>query len=112
MDLGGGIDPLHGEGQFVGAGDGLDDDVFALHTRREEGLFTAGDKSVNYGGVPAGVDDGDAEGGAIVFLGGPRPFEGCHGGVFGGSEGGCSLDYRKSLTLQSWAINVGVSSDR
>ena len=46
------------EGQFVGARDGFDDDVFALDARGEECFLAAEYEGFDYGGVPAGVDDG------------------------------------------------------
>ena len=55
---------LHGVGEFVGAGDGLDDYVLVFDAGGVEGLFGAGEEGVDDFGVPAGVDYADAEGGA------------------------------------------------
>ena len=64
MGLAGDVHPLHGEGEFVGPRDGLDDDVFFLDT----GFGEFGEGALEQGGddsrVPASVDDADSEGGA------------------------------------------------
>lgn len=55
---------LAGVGEFVGAGDGLDDDVFVLDAGGFEGFFCAVEESADDLRVPAGVQDADSEGGA------------------------------------------------
>ena len=64
FDLGCGVDALDSEGELIAAGDRLGDDILLSDARGEEGFAGAGDERVDYGGVPAGVNDGDAEGGA------------------------------------------------
>ena len=64
MLLRGDVHALDGVGEFVGAGDGLDDDVLVF----DAGFFKFGHAAVDEGGddlfVPARVDDADAECGA------------------------------------------------
>jgi hypothetical protein len=55
---------LHREGQLPAAGDVLHDDVLVAHARRLEALARAGDEGVDGRGVPARVDDADAQVGA------------------------------------------------
>lgn len=63
-----------GEGEFVGAWDGLDDDVLFFDARGAEGADCAVHERADDAGVPAGVDYADAEGGACgkkeVLVGG------------------------------------------
>lgn len=49
------VHALHGEGKFVGAGDGLDDDVFVFDAVGFEGVDAAGEEGGDDGRVPAGV---------------------------------------------------------
>jgi hypothetical protein len=50
------------EGEFVGSGDGLDDDIFVFDAGGFEGLDCAIKEGGYDFGVPSGVDDADAEG--------------------------------------------------
>lgn len=80
-------EPLGGNGKLPGARAGLHDNVGLLDAALEELGLCAGDEGVDDGGVPAGVDDADAEAGAVVLLGG-RALEGrhCCGEVEGGKK--------------------------
>lgn len=60
---------FYGVGELVAAGYALDDDVFVFDTGGCEGFLCAGEEGVDDGGVPAGVDDADAEAGAWVGWG-------------------------------------------
>ena len=53
---------LRGVGKFVGAGDGLDDDVFVFHAGCFERFEGALEEGVDDFCVPAGVEDADSEG--------------------------------------------------
>lgn len=55
---------MRGEREFVGSGDGLDDDVFVFDAGGFEGFDRAVDQGGDEAGVPAGVDYADAESGA------------------------------------------------
>jgi len=56
---------LSGKGEFVAAGDGLEDDVGAGNAGGGYGGDGAGEEGLHDGGVPAGVEDADAEGGCL-----------------------------------------------
>ena len=60
--------PLSGNGQFPRAWAGLDDNVGLLYAAGQELCLCAGHKRLDDGCVPAGVDDGNAQGGAVVLL--------------------------------------------
>lgn len=64
LHLRGGVELLDGVGEFVGARDALNDDVLVLDAGLGEGLLRAVEECVDHGGVPAGVDDANAEAGA------------------------------------------------
>lgn len=55
---------LDGEGELVAAGYRLRDYVLLFDAGGKEGFAGAGDEGGDYGRVPAGMDDGDAKGGA------------------------------------------------
>lgn len=69
MRRGGGL-PLDGDGELPRAWARLDDNVGLLDTAGQQLLLGAGDEGLDDGLVPAGVDDGDAQGRALVVLGG------------------------------------------
>lgn len=60
---------LNGKWQLVAAGNVLNDNVMLLDPRCEEGFAGAIDEGGNDGGVPSGVDDGDAEIRALIGRG-------------------------------------------
>jgi hypothetical protein len=60
--------PLDGNGKLPCARARLDDNVGLLYTRFQKLGLCAGDEGLDDGGVPAGVDDADAQVGAIVVL--------------------------------------------
>lgn len=60
--------PLDSNGELPGAGARLNNNVGLLDTAGEELLLCTGDEGLDDGRVPAGVDDGDAQVGAIVVL--------------------------------------------
>lgn len=60
--------PLNSEGELPGSRDGLDDDVGLLDAAAEELLHGTLDEGLDDGRVPAGVDDADAQGAAVVLL--------------------------------------------
>lgn len=55
-----------GVGEFVGAGHGLDYDVFLFYSGGVEGFEGAVEEGGDDLVVPAGVDDSDAQGAAVV----------------------------------------------
>lgn len=61
--------PLDGHGELPGAGDRLDDNVGLGDAARKQRLLGALQERVDDGSVPAGVDDANAEAGAVVLLG-------------------------------------------
>ena len=58
---------MRGEGEFVGPGDGLDDDVFVFYAVLFEGGYCAVEEGGDYGCVPAGVDYAYSQSGAWRF---------------------------------------------
>ncbi len=62
--------PLRGNGKLPGPGTRLHDNVGLLDAALEKLGLGAGDERLDDGGVPAGVDDADAQAGAVVLLGG------------------------------------------
>lgn len=66
LDLRGGDDFLACEGEFVGAGNGADDDVLVSDAGGEEGRSSGRDEGLDDGGIPSGVDYGYAEGGTCA----------------------------------------------
>lgn len=76
MDLGGGVEFGTRNWQFPTPGHGLHDNVSFLDAAGQERLFRSGEERLDYGGVPARVDDSDAEAAAVVFLGFAGSFEG------------------------------------
>lgn len=75
LNLGRGVDFLHGIWQLVAARNVLNDNVMLLDPRCEEGSAGPVDEGGNDGSVPSGVDDGDAEIRAIMRLSFPWTFE-------------------------------------
>lgn len=69
MRRGGGL-PLDGDGELPRAWAGLDDNVGLLDAAGQQLLLGTGDEGLDDGLVPAGVDDGNAQAGALVVLGG------------------------------------------
>lgn len=61
LDLTRGDDLLTSEWKFVGAGDGLSDNILRGDASGEEGSAGGGEEGGDDGGVPAGVDDCYAE---------------------------------------------------
>lgn len=62
--------PLSGEGKFPRSRAGLHSNVGFLYAAGEKLLSGAGHEGRNHGFVPAGMNDADAEAGAIMLLGG------------------------------------------
>lgn len=62
--------PLHSEGELPGSRDRLNDDVGLLDTAAEQLLLGALNEGLDDGRVPAGVDNTNAQGAAVVLLGG------------------------------------------
>lgn len=79
--------PLHGNRQLPRSRARLHHNVGLLDAALEKLGLCAGHEGVDDGGVPARVDDGDAEAGAVVLLRG-RALEGRHCVVF---EGMCDV---------------------
>ena len=61
LRLRGGVHSLHGEGEFVGARDGLHDDVVFFDAGGFQGLDGTLEEGVDDLGVPAAVDDADTK---------------------------------------------------
>lgn len=66
---------LDGNGQLPRAGDRLDDNVALLDAAAQQLVLCSLEQRLDDGRVPAGVDDADAQGAAVVLLRG-RAFEG------------------------------------
>ena len=60
--------PLDGDGKLPGTRAGLDDNVGVLDAGLDELGLGTGHEGLNDGLVPAGVDNGDAQAGAVVLL--------------------------------------------
>lgn len=76
LDLRGGVEFGAGDGEFPGPGDGLHHDIGLFDARGEEFCFCAGDERFDYCRVPAGMDDANTQGAAIVLLSLTGAFEG------------------------------------
>lgn len=61
--------PLHSNGQFPRSRARLNNNVALLHTRLEKLGLGTGNKRLNDGRIPSGVDNGDAQRRAVVLLG-------------------------------------------
>lgn len=62
VDGGGGVHALGGVRELVAAGHGLNDDVFAGDAEGLDGVDGAVEEGAYYWGIPAAVEDADAEG--------------------------------------------------
>lgn len=75
MDLGGGVEFRHSNGEFPRPRNGLNNDVRFFDSGREELGLGAGEEGFNYCSVPASMDDADAEIAAVVLLSFSGSFE-------------------------------------
>lgn len=74
--------PLNTDRELPRAGDGLDHDVALVDAACEQLRPGALQEGVDDLGVPAGVDDADAQAGAVVLLGGGTLHGGWADGLF------------------------------
>lgn len=67
-----------GNGQLPRARDRLNHDVLLLDTACQQLVLAALEQGLDDGGIPAGVDDTDAQGAAVVLLRGRSLERACH----------------------------------